>query len=280
VNSLNLEASFSTRRAQELLGASKISRTTLMGLIRLNFVSPARGPRNEFRFSFQDLLILRTAFQLQQANVPPRKILGALGKLRGDMSRLVPLTGLRITAVGAAVAVREPSGQLRAESGQLLMDFEHAPMVGQVRLLTLHSPPAVATAHSCFCRGQSLEPTDLAAAEAAYRSAIAIDPVHALACLNLIALLVEARRSVEAAALCEMALTRGVVSAHLNFNHAIALEDLGRRAQALESYAKSLALEPTLADAHYNSGVILQAAGDSQGALRHFSACRRLEQSP
>ncbi len=279
MSALNLEASFSTRRVQELLGASRISRTTLTGLIRLNFVSPARGPRNEYRFSFQDLLILRTAWQLQQANVPPRKILGALDMLRGGMSRQLPLTGLRITAVGAAVAVREASGQLRAESGQLLMDFDLAPMPGRVSLLTPDGPPAAVTAHSCFSRGQSLEPTDLAAAEAAYRSAIAIDPVHAPAYLNLGALLCEASRSEEAAALCDAALARGVVSAHLHFNHAIALEDLGRRAQALESYVKALALEPTLADAHYNSGVILQAAGDSQSALRHFSACRRLEQS-
>jgi len=73
------ESRFSLRHVQEMLG---LSRTVLSGLIAAGFVTPARGPRNELRFSFQDLMLLRTAHALHAARIPPRKILHSLAKLR------------------------------------------------------------------------------------------------------------------------------------------------------------------------------------------------------
>src|SRR5437762_12482260 len=43
-------------------------------LVAAGFVSPARGPRNAWRFSFQDLIVLRTAQALAAANAPARRI--------------------------------------------------------------------------------------------------------------------------------------------------------------------------------------------------------------
>ena len=45
----------------------------------------------------------------------------------------------------------------------------------------------------------------------------------------------------------------------------------------MASYERSLALDPTLADAHYNLGRLREQIGDKRGALRHFSADRRLQ---
>ena len=39
---------------------------------------------------------------------------------------------------------------------------------------------------------------------------------------------------------------------------------------------RSLALDPSLADAHYNLGRLRESFGDGRGALRHFAAYRRL----
>ena len=55
-----------------------LSRGVVAGLIAAGFVTPSRGPRNEYRFTFQDLVLLRTALALQAARIPPRRILRSL----------------------------------------------------------------------------------------------------------------------------------------------------------------------------------------------------------
>ena len=104
----------------------RLSRSTIRGLISRGFVSPARGPRREYRFSFQDLVILRTARALVQAKVPPRRIGRSLSALRRQLPKSVPLTGLTICSVGNEVVVRKGGDRWQAESGQYLLGFDVA----------------------------------------------------------------------------------------------------------------------------------------------------------
>ena len=88
-------------------------------------------------------MLLRTAQGLQAARIPPRKILRSLRRLKAALPRELPLSGLRITAVGNDIAVRNGGTQWEAESGQLLMDFEVAPVRGAVAFLQ-HAPASAA----------------------------------------------------------------------------------------------------------------------------------------
>jgi tetratricopeptide (TPR) repeat protein len=97
--------------------------------------------------------------------------------------------------------------------------------------------------------------------------------------VNLGALLCEASRCADAATLYEKALQLAPGDPLVHFNHAIALEDLGRHHDALASYKRSLELDPSLIDAHFNAARLCDQLGDAQGALRHFSAYRRSERS-
>jgi tetratricopeptide (TPR) repeat protein len=282
------------RGIQEMLG---LSRGVITGLIASGFVAPGRGPRNEYRFTFQDVVLLRTAVELQAAHIPPRKILSALKKLRSTLPDALPLTGLRITAVGNDVTVRDGRSQWHADSGQMVMDFEVAPDRGTVALFQRPAPIASITPKplaakkerarpfaaplrddvaAVFSRGEALEASDPGAAEAAYRKVLALDPDHADAYLNLGALLCESRRCAEAVALYDEALRRRPDEALLHFNRAIALEDQGRTDEALVAYHASLRLAPDLADAHYNAARLHEQLGDAKQAVRHFSAYRRL----
>ena len=73
---------YTLSRVQEMLG---VSRAVVMGLIDAGFVSPLRGPRKQLQFSFQDLVLIRTAQALQRANIPTRKIMRSLTRLRAAL---------------------------------------------------------------------------------------------------------------------------------------------------------------------------------------------------
>ena len=243
---------YTIRALQEMLG---LSRAVITGLVASGFVAPARGARNEYRYTFQDVVLLRTAVELQAARIPPRKILSALKKLRSTLPDELPLTGLRITAVGNDVTVRDGQSQWHADSGQMVMDFDVAPDRGTVALFKrpaqvvsiAPSPSAEKKERvrpfaaplrddvaAVFSHGEALEASDPAAAEVAYRKVLALDPDHSDAYLNLGALLCESRRCAEAVALYDEALRRRPAEALLHFNRAIALEDQGRTDAALE----------------------------------------------
>jgi len=289
------DSTFTLRRVQAMLG---LSRHIVGGLIDAGFVAPTRGKRNEWRFTFQDLMLLRTAHALQGKGIPPRRILKSLARLKATLPEELPLTGLRITAIGADVAVRDRSGVLQADSGQLLMDFDVAPVAGTLAVMPdlIRHPVSLDGGHwiagaetpdlirgrndsaeEILERAQQLESTDPAAAEAAYLRALALDATLEDAYLNLGVLWAEAGRFSELVRLSDAALQHCGECALIHFNRGVALDHLERLDEAAASYERSLALDPSLADAHFNLAQLHQQAGDERGALRHYSAYRRLQ---
>jgi len=303
---------FTLRDAATLLG---LSRAVILRLVASGYVSPARGPRREYRFSFPDMVLLRAAQGLQAAQIPPRRIVRSLRRLRESLPASMPLTGLRIAAIGSDVVVRDGGAPWQAESGQLLFDFDVAPAPGSVHALRLGppgrpevaaSPPArphergqsvpqaarrptaevagaateakaqARAAGDWFQRALVLEATDPAAAAAAYRRAIAAAPDRADAYLNLGVLLGEAGRHAEAAAVYRRGLRRCPAEPLLHFNLGVALEDLRRADEAALAYEACVALDPAQADAHFNLARLHDQAGRQRQAIRHYSAYRRL----
>ena len=259
---------------QSMLG---LSRAVITGLVAAGFVTPSRGKRREYRFSFQDVVLLRTAYSLQAAQIPPRRILRSLKRLKATLPSELPLTGLRIAAVGNDIAVREGGMQWDAESGQLLIDFEVKPVQGSVSFLSRTPEEAGDDATAWFERGVALERDDPARSEQAYREAIRRAPDYVDPYLNLGALLGDAGRSDEAVALYGQALQHCPGEALLHFNLAVAQEDLQRTQEALACYEACMRLAPTMADAHYNAARLHEQLGHATQAIRHYSEYRRLQ---
>lgn len=254
-----------------------MSRAVVLGYVKAGFVVPTRGARNAYRFGFQDVVLLRTAQGLQAADIPTRRIRRALRRLEEQLPATLPLTGLRIRAVGDDVVVRDGSQSVSAESGQLLIDFEVAAAGGSVIQFRGRTPSTVADDDVDWAaRGEALETSDVEGAIAAYRHAIDASPDHADAVRNLGALLHGQRRFREALAVYDDAIARRPDDADLHFNRAIVLEDLGDLSRATDSYERCLAIDPNFADAHWNVGYLYDRAGAQRDALRHFSAFRRL----
>jgi tetratricopeptide (TPR) repeat protein len=267
---------YTLRRVQAMLG---LSRHIILGLIEAGFVQPTRGKRNEWRFTFQDLALLRTAHALQAQQLKPKRILASLARLKADLPAELPLSGLRITAVGGDVAVRDRSGRLQSDSGQMLLDFEVAAVAGNVTVLQRPASRQArqVDAHELFDRGLALEATDTAAAEAAYLQALLLAPALEDAYLNLGAMWADAGRYEDLVRLSGTALKQCPGSAVLHFNCGVALDHLERLDEAADAYERALALDPKLADAHYNLAELRKQAGDERGALRHYSAYHRLQ---
>jgi tetratricopeptide (TPR) repeat protein len=267
----------SLRKLQSLLG---VSRRVLSGLIAAGFVTPSRGPRNELRFTFRDVVVLRTAFQLQSAKISSRKILAALARLKAELPDELPLSGIRVTAVGNTVAVKTGPSQWDANTGQLLLDFEIAEIKGDVVFLETspEQKDAVVHAEEWYALAEQLADADARGAEQAYRKAIELSPEPFYAAyVDLGALLCEdERRCEDALGVFEQALALFPDDAVLHFNRAVALEGVGRLEDAERSYARCLEINPSYADAHHNLGLLRDRRGDKQGLVRHLSAWRRL----
>lgn len=250
----------------------ELSPALVRRLVAAGLLKPTRGRRNELHFSFEELSILRTAAALLRAKVPLRRIMIALARLREQHPAPLPLTGLSISAVGAEVVVREGRAQWTAEGGQLLLDFDGWEP-GEVHPIA--HDRSQRSAEEWFQTGSELEPDDPAAAEHAYRQALALDACGAKPYLNLGALLCDAGRWSEAAELYATAISRCPSDPSLHFSLGVALESLGLPAKALRSYERCLDCEPGFADAHFNVARLLEVMGDRQGVIRHLSAYRR-----
>src|SRR5262252_8524129 len=193
---------YGVRDVEKLL---RLPRSTIRALIAAGFVTPARGPRSAWQFSFQDLIVLRTAQALAEANVPHRRITRSIKELRRHLPDAMPLSGLSISAVGDTVVVKEGGSRWQAESGQYLLEFEGDPANGSLSVIERSAessteppqPPTrlrVRDGQSWFGQAVALEKDDAEAACAAYEHAIAADPALLDARINLGCLLHESGR--------------------------------------------------------------------------------------
>ena len=262
--------------------------------MRAGFLSPPQGPRGEYSFSFQDLMLLRTAKALLAARVPRRRVRLSLQNLRGQLPDGRAMTGVRISAQGHQVVVRDGGELWNPESGQALFDFEVAALAREASTLAPRAfsagsgEPAARgadgepAAADWYARGEELEaegsPAAVAAAIAAYRRAIASEPGLADAHLNLGRLLHELGKTAEAEQCYREALAARPGDATAAFNLGVALQDLGRLREAAAAYEAALAIDRTLADSHYNLAGIHEQLGEPEAAFRHLRTYRTLIQ--
>jgi tetratricopeptide (TPR) repeat protein len=233
---------YGVREVQKLL---RLPRSTIRTLVDAGFVTPERGPRNAWRFSFQDLIVLRTAQALAAAKVPARRIARSMKELRRHLPDSMPLSGLSIAAEADRVVVREGASRWQADSGQYLLAFEGSPVDGSLSVMERPAPPAAPVPHvdGYLARGCDLhEAGRLADAEQVYREGLKAcgeDPV-------------------------------------LFYNLGVVLEDLARNSDAVAAYERALSGDPEFADCHYNLALLYETLGKPREAIRHMAQYRRL----
>ncbi|NIR30106.1 MAG: tetratricopeptide repeat protein [Gammaproteobacteria bacterium] len=270
---------YTTSDAAELLG---LTAAQVRSFARAGFLAPERGPRGEYRFSFQDIVLLRAAKDLINARIHPRKVRRALHRLKAQLPRGRPLSTVRIVAEGDRVAVRDAGTLWNPESGQVYLDFSVS------ELATRSAPVATRMAAEArrseqdfdsedwYYLGLELEPVAPGEARTAYRRAIALDANNTEAHINLGRLLQEQGQLGEAESHYRKAMARAPDEPTAAFNLGTLLEDTGRTREAIDAYRRAIQVDPRCTDAHYNLARLYERTGQLDAALKHLRSFRVL----
>lgn len=269
---------YTTREVAEVLG---VPTSRILSWTRRGLLSPRRGPRNAYVYSFQDIVLLRTARELLDADVSVRKVGAALAALQEQLPRGRPLSAVSISAVGDRILVRDDETVWEPESGQIRMDFAvsevaEAALPVTRRALDEDGRDEGMTADDWYDSAVDMEAVSPDDAMGAYRRALELDPSHADAHLNLGRLLHEVGRVDEAEAHYRQAATADPRSARAFYNLGVALEDQSAEAEAIVAYEAALRLDAELAVAHFNLSRLLEAEGRQTDALAHLAEYRKL----
>jgi tetratricopeptide (TPR) repeat protein len=263
-------------RTSEVARILRLTAAQVRELARAGLGGAGRGPRGELRFSFEDLVLLRAARELVRARVPAARVKRALARVRAQLPAGGSLAAVRIAAEGDHVVVRDGDGAWHPESGQALFDFGVADVAADVApLLSGPAPEAPHGADDFYEWGCDLEDGAPEQAREAYRRALALEPGHYGANLNLGRLVHEAGDTAGAERHYRRALEARRGDAIALFNLGVALEDRGAAAEALAAYEESLTADPAQGDAHHNAARVAEHLGQRDRALRHLAACRR-----
>jgi tetratricopeptide (TPR) repeat protein len=276
----------------------------LRAYLRAGLLSAERNENGRLRFSFQDLLLLRTAEGLVAERIPPRRVVHALKKLRERLPDARPLTGVSLSADGDRVVAREGAARWQLDTGQVLLAFAGAagPPAAETPISpcapAVVRPPAVGTgplpdaddavadaagssdravtADDLYRIAATLEESDPVHAAHTYRQVLVLDPRHADGHVNLGRLLHEAGEIADAESHYRAGLALRPDDATAAFNLAVAIEDQGRTEEALEQYERAVAIDSRNPDAHYNAARLYEKSGKLAAAIRHLRAYREL----
>jgi tetratricopeptide (TPR) repeat protein len=269
--------SYSTREAAELLG---LSQQRIRRLAESAALHPERSRHGWYRFDFRDLVLLRTALELEESGVSPRRLLRSLRDLKNQLPEDRPLTAIRITLEADELVARDDDLAWNPESGQVQLGLE-VEEGGDVEPLDRRRARPVAAEKSLeavdwYELGCGLQAQAPEQAAEAFRRAVELDAGLADAHINLGVLLHE-RADLEGAELCyRLALRADPASATAAYNLGVVLEDLGKPEEATEVYRRAIESDPLLADAYYNLSRLYERAGDRATALRHLRSYSEL----
>lgn len=265
---------YSTREVSDLIGMTP---DQVRHYVRRELIDPERTDAGEYRFDFQDVVLLRTAKSLLDANVSARKAYRILLKLQSELTHVDSLAAVRIYADGNNVVVREDNQLWDAESGQTQLDFSVAELAGSVanlanRNLIIAREGDDLDSDEWYNLGLDLEEVDPTRAPEAYRRAIELNPRNADAHVNLGRLMQLKGKLRQAKRHYEQALKAVTNHQLAYYNLGTVFDELDQVEQAAQYYRRA----PSVPDAHYNLARIFELKGDELAAQRHMKSYRKL----
>ena len=229
-------------------------------------------------YSFQNLVMLRTAKGLTDAGVSVTRIRKILERLERQLGEEASLSSLKIYASGKRVVVWDGASRWQPDSGQFLLNFETAQILPPRPLAPRKDTGQGErdAAQRWFQRALTLQDDSPEEARRAYEEAVRLQPDLTDAQINLGLLhhnlghLADAERCYRSALKCEPTL------ALAHFNLGVVLEDRQQRAAAVSAYQQAIRHDPDFLEAHCNLAQLYEKLGRKRDAFRHYAAANRL----
>jgi tetratricopeptide (TPR) repeat protein len=270
---------FSTAEIARILD---VTPAWIRGQAHRSLIVPERTRQGHFRYSFQDLVLLRTARGLRNPGLSPRRIHYTLRSLLDALPPGRSLSSFKIRFDGRTIVAGDKNTVWEPESGQTSFVFA-APSTAEES-----SEHESAVARLPFREMSAAELFDLALeheghdriyqAEAAYRRACRIDRSHVNARINLGRLLHTRHALGEAEALYRDALAVNPRHPIALFNLGVVLEDTGAAESAMDCYRLAIESDAEVAEAHYNLARLYARQSEHAAAMRHYARYKALTQ--
>jgi tetratricopeptide (TPR) repeat protein len=247
-------------------------------LVRAGFLAPARGRGKQLGFTFQDLLLLKTAKGLLNSRVPLKKVTRMLASLKRQLPGDRHLATIKIYADGRRVVAWDGRARWQPDSGQFVFNFDAQEMAKHINISRPASKPAKPQlkAEHWFNLALELESTSVKEAVRAYQLALELDPKMADAHLNLGKLYHDSKDWEKAEAHYRSAAELDPGDPAPLFNLGVLMQDLDRCREAIRAHTQALKIDPQFADAHYNLGLLFESIGEKAKAIAHLRAARKI----
>jgi tetratricopeptide (TPR) repeat protein len=255
----------------DVLRILRITARQLSGWEKAGLVAAAQS------YSFFDLLQVKKLRDLSAKRVRPAVIRESLQAMQRQVAGMEnPLLESGTFSTKNRVAYRHSGRSMEPIAGQFVMDF--APSDNLVAAKVKYMRPAE-TAEELFRKGVALEedPTTHAEAMECYRQALAQEPSHAAAHINLGTLYYNHQDYAQAEKHYRQATAVDPRYALAYFDLGNVLDETGRLPEAVRAYQQAITLAPTYADAHYNLALGYEKMGQQRKALEHWQAYVRLD---
>ncbi|HEX2055640.1 MAG TPA: tetratricopeptide repeat protein [Nitrospiraceae bacterium] len=231
-------------------------------------------------YSFQNLVVLRTAKGLREAGISTNRIRKVLESLKRQLGGDRAISSIKVYASGRRVVVWDGTLRWQPDSGQFLLNFDAADIL-PTRSLTPRARPrpnesGQDTAEAWFARAFELQADSREEAERAYLQAIRLRPSFVEAHINLGLLYHEMGDLTRAEQCYRRALHYRPELALAHFNLGVILEDQHDEAGAIAAYEQAVAQDPRFKQAHCHLAELYEKAGKQRDALRHYAAAKRL----
>jgi tetratricopeptide (TPR) repeat protein len=265
----------------EIANILKVTPEWVRAQARRTLIAPTRTSRGHYRYSFQDIILLRTARHLQASDVSAHRVHEALNGLARSLPAHRSMSSMRVTLLGSTILARDSTALFEPETGQTVLDFwqPEASNVteldrGATRAYKVREDTAASDWFELALEYENCK--NVQQAEAAYQRARELDPSHINARINLGRLRHAANALEQAEALYREALAVDARHPIALFNLGVVLEDRGNVGSAIACYKLAIDADPDIAEAHYNLARLYVKQSDESEAIRHYSRYKSL----
>ena len=258
---------FSTRAAARILA---VPPERIRYWVKRQFINPSVLRGRNFRFAFNDLIMMRLAKELLPTRRHLLPIQRCFERVRNLIGPARPVHSLKLENLDGRIVMREGNACFEVESGQLVFDF--APRAkGKVE-----ERFGAARARERFEEARRMAEEDPLKALTIYSDLVSREPVNFDAHMRLATLL--ERENDFKSALRHYLGAAAIVpaSAEVHFKLGLLYRKMNENDAAIASLNRALECDPTMVEAHRNLAELFDLIGRKRDSIKHLSAIHRL----